>query len=36
MVTLFVKKYTKNLNAKHAMKTEMSMKSMSFNDSAKN
>ena len=36
MVTLFVnKQYTKNLNAKYAVKAEISMKTKSFNDSVK-
>ena len=36
MVTLFVKKqYTKNPAAKYAVKAEISMKTKSFNDSAK-
>ena len=36
MVTLFVQNnMQKNLNAKHAVKTEISMKTISINDSAK-
>ena len=36
MVTLFVKTvYTKNPNAKYAVNAEISMKTKSFNDSAK-
>ena len=36
MVALFVKKqYTKKTNAKYAVKADISMKTKSFNDSAK-
>ena len=35
MVTLFLKNIYKNPNAKYAVKTDISMKTKSFNDSAK-